>query len=175
MTDAVLGAKARGLLAHIFNEFRPLNTIGKAGKIFHRRGQRQLSPRFMAFDHERLEVGAGVVEGGGVAGTSGAHDHDIAYIHSGDYLDSERQISLQACRWSVGLSRPATPMPTGVTPVSPPELRGFLCARRLLGCSPDAQTSQVLRYQFARAQSGAIAPPNRGGGGGDGPVRPFVL
>src|SRR5258708_7038020 len=74
----------------------------------------------MAFDHERLEVGAGVVEGGGVTGTSGAHDHDIAYIHSGDYLDSERQISLQACRWSTGRSRPATPVPTGETPVSPP-------------------------------------------------------
>src|SRR6266404_73690 len=66
----------------------------------------------MAFDHERLEVGAGVVEGGGVTGTSGAHDHDIAYIHSGDYLDSQRQISLQACRWSAGRPRPATPMPT---------------------------------------------------------------
>ena len=37
----------------------------------------------MAFDHERLEVGAGVVEGGGVTGTSGAYDHDIAYVHSG--------------------------------------------------------------------------------------------
>src|SRR5260370_25000380 len=43
----------------------------------------------MAFNHERLEVGAGIVEGGGVTGTSGAHDHDIAYVHSGDYLDSE--------------------------------------------------------------------------------------
>src|ERR1700680_4198855 len=161
MTDAVLGAKARGLLAHIFNEFGHLNTIGKAGKIFHRRGQRQLSPRFMAFDHERLEVGAGVVEGGGVTGTSGAHDNDIAYIPSGDYLYSERQISFQACRWSAGRPRPATPMPTGETPVSPPELRGFLCARRLLGCSPDAQTSQFLRYQLARAQRVAIALSKR--------------
>src|ERR1700730_6497794 len=127
----------------------------------------------MAFNHERLEVGAGVVEGGGVTGTSGAHDHDIAYIHSGDYLDSERQISLQACRWSVGLPRPATPMPTGET-VSPPELRGFLCARRLLGCSPHAQTSQFLRYQFARAQSVAIALHNRRGGVEDRLVRALI-
>src|ERR1700694_5916178 len=36
----------------------------------------------MAFDHQRLEVGAGVVEGGGVTSTSGAHDHDVAYVHS---------------------------------------------------------------------------------------------
>ena len=35
----------------------------------------------MAFDHQRLEVGAGGVEGGGVAGASGAHDHNIAYVH----------------------------------------------------------------------------------------------
>src|SRR5258708_21611675 len=105
----------------------------------------------MAFDHKRFEVGAGVVEGGRVTGTSGAHDHDIAYIHSGDYLDSERQISLQACRWSAGRSRPATPMPTGETPVSPPALRGLLCARSVLGCSPDTQTSQFLRHYLARA------------------------
>jgi phosphoheptose isomerase len=38
----------------------------------------------MAFDHERLEVGAGAVEGGGVTGASGAHDYDIAYVHSRD-------------------------------------------------------------------------------------------
>src|SRR3989442_135594 len=69
----------------------------------------------MAFNHERLEVGAGVVEGGGVTGTSGAHDHDIAYIHSDDYLDSEQQISLQACQWSAGRPYTATPVPTGET------------------------------------------------------------
>src|SRR5216684_1031538 len=128
----------------------------------------------MAFDHEWLEVGAGVVEGGGVTGTSGAHDHDIAYIHSGDYLDSERQISLQACRWSVGRPRPATPMPTGETPVSPPELRGFLCARDLLGCSSHAQTSQFLGYHLARAQSVAIALHNRRGSVEDRFVRALI-
>src|SRR5258708_37151201 len=67
----------------------------------------------MTFDHERLEVGAGIVEGGGVTSTSGAHDHDVAYIHSGDYLDSEQQISLQACRWSAGRLRQATPNADG--------------------------------------------------------------
>src|ERR1700681_4320289 len=115
----------------------------------------------MAFNHERLEVGAGVVEGGGVTGTSGAHDHDIAYIHSGDYLDSERQISLQACRWSAGRPRPATPMPMGETPFSPPALRGLLCPHGLLRCSPHTQTSQFLRYHLARAQSVAIALHHR--------------
>src|SRR5258708_37469609 len=67
----------------------------------------------MTFDHERLEVGACIVEGGGVTSTSGAHDHDVAYIHSGDYLDSEQQISLQACRWTAGRLRPATPNADG--------------------------------------------------------------
>src|ERR1700686_5563004 len=128
----------------------------------------------MALDHERLEGGAGIVGGGGVTGTSGAHDDDIAYIHSGDYLDSERQISLQACRWSAGRPRPATPMPTGETPVSPPELRGFLCARSALGRSPHAQTSPFLRYQFARAQSVAIALHNRRGGVEDRLLPAFI-
>src|SRR6202795_308660 len=128
----------------------------------------------MAFDHERFEVGAGVVEGGGVTGTSGAHDHDIAYIHSGDYLDSERQISLQACRWSAGRPRPATPMPMGETPFSPPALRGFLCARSVLGRSNHAQTSQLLRYHLARAQSVAIALHHRGGGVEDRLVRALI-
>src|SRR5713226_9192554 len=128
----------------------------------------------MAFNHERLEVGAGVVEGGGVTGTSGAHDHDIAYIHSGDYLDSQRQISLQACRWSVGRPSPATPVPTGETPVSPPELRRSLCARSLLGRSSHAQTSQFLGYHLARAQSVAIALHNRRGGVEDRLVRALI-
>src|SRR5258708_6986598 len=100
----------------------------------------------MAFDHKRFEVCAGVVEGGRVTGTSGAHDHDIAYIHSVVSLDSDRQIPLQACGWSAGRSRRATPMPTGETPVFPPALRGLLCARSVLVCSPDAQTSQFLRH-----------------------------
>src|SRR5258708_24509427 len=67
----------------------------------------------MTFDHERLEVGACIIDGGGVTSTSGAYDHDVAYIHSGDYLDSERQISLQACRWSAGRLRPTTPNADG--------------------------------------------------------------
>ena len=35
----------------------------------------------MAFDHERLEVGAGGVEGGGVTRASGAHNHNVTYVH----------------------------------------------------------------------------------------------
>src|SRR4029077_6710955 len=110
----------------------------------------------MAFNHERFEVGAGVVEGGGVTGTSGAYDHDIAYIHSGDYLDSEQQISFQACRWSAARPRPATPSADGRDAVSPPELRGFFCAHSLLGQIPHAQRSQFLGYHPSRAQSVAI-------------------
>src|SRR4030081_423394 len=128
----------------------------------------------MAFDHKRFEVGTGVVEGGGVACASGAYDHDVAYIHSGDYLDSDRQIALQACRCSAGRPRPATPIPTGETPVSPPELRGFLCARGLLGCSSHAETSQFLRYHLARTQNVAIALHNRRGGVEDRLVRALI-
>src|SRR5258708_6769950 len=105
----------------------------------------------MTFDHERLEVGACIVEGGGVTSTSGAHDHDVAYIHSGDYLDSEQQISLQACRWSAGRLRAATPNAEGRDAVSPPALRGLLCPHGLLRCSSHTQTSQFLRHYFACA------------------------
>jgi len=82
VAHAIFGAEARGLLAHVLDQFRPLDAFGKPGKIFHQRGHRQLSARFMAFDHERLEVGAGAVEGGGVTGAPRAYDHNIAYIHS---------------------------------------------------------------------------------------------
>ena len=83
VAHAIFGAEARRLLVHVLDQFRPLDAFGKAGEIFHQRGQRQLSARFMAFDHERLEVRAGAVEGGGVTGASGAQDHNIAYVHSG--------------------------------------------------------------------------------------------
>src|SRR6266404_9959534 len=91
-----------------------------------------------------------------------------------DYLDSERQISLHACRRGTGRPRPATPVPTGETPVSPPELRRFLCARSLLGHSSHAQTSQFLGYHLARAQNVAIALHNRRGGVEDRFVRALI-
>src|SRR5260370_22371311 len=65
-------------------------------------------------------------------------------------------------------------MPTVEMPVSPPELRGFLCARGLPGCSSHAQTSQFLRYHLARAQSVAIALHNRRGGVEDRLVRALI-
>ena len=37
---AIVGAEARGLLAHILNQFRALDAVGKTGKVFHRRCQR---------------------------------------------------------------------------------------------------------------------------------------
>ena len=59
VAGAILGAEARGLLAHVVDQFRALNAFGKAGKVFDQRGDRELSAGLMAFDDQRLEVGAG--------------------------------------------------------------------------------------------------------------------
>src|SRR5580698_2295988 len=43
MAVFVFGAKARGLLAHVFDQFRPLDAFRETRKILHQRGQRELS------------------------------------------------------------------------------------------------------------------------------------
>jgi hypothetical protein len=40
-----------------------------------------LSAGLMAFDYQRLEVGASAIESGGVTRTAGPDDHNIAYVH----------------------------------------------------------------------------------------------
>ena len=82
MSHAVFGAEARRLFAHVFDQFRTLDALGKAGKIFHQGGQRKLAARLMTFKHQWFEIGAGAVEGGRVSGTSGADDYDVANVHS---------------------------------------------------------------------------------------------
>ncbi len=46
----VFGAKARGLLAHVLDQFRSLNAFGKTGKVLDQRGERELASGFVAFD-----------------------------------------------------------------------------------------------------------------------------
>ena len=76
----IFGAKARRLLAHVLDQFRSLNALGKAGKVLHQRGERELSPGLVAFEHQRFQVGARGVERGGVSGTAGAHDDNVADV-----------------------------------------------------------------------------------------------
>ena len=49
----VLRSKALRLLAHVGDQFRPVNAFGKAGKILHQRGERKLASRLVAFNHQR--------------------------------------------------------------------------------------------------------------------------
>jgi len=44
-------AEARGLLLHVFDQFRALNALRPAGKVLHQGGDGELSAGFMAFKH----------------------------------------------------------------------------------------------------------------------------
>ena len=74
------GAKARGLLAHILDELRPQDAIGKARIVFDHGRESQLPPGFVAVNHERLQVGAGGVDGSGEPGTAAADNDDVVHF-----------------------------------------------------------------------------------------------
>src|ERR1700733_14537158 len=75
---AELGAEADGLLLHVLDEVGTLDALGPAGKVFDQRGDRELPAGFVAFEDERLEVGACSVDGGGKSGAPGAEDDSVA-------------------------------------------------------------------------------------------------
>jgi hypothetical protein len=75
---AELGAKADGLLLHVFDEFGALHALGPAGKVFYQGGDGELSTRLVAFKDERLKIRAGSVDGGGEARASGAQNNSVA-------------------------------------------------------------------------------------------------
>ena len=60
VTHLHLGAELLGLLAHVFDQLRSLHAIGPAGKVLDQRGDGELAAGLVAFDHERLQVGAPV-------------------------------------------------------------------------------------------------------------------
>ena len=80
MPGPELSAKARCLLAHVVDEFRPLDAFGEAGKVLHQRGEGQLAAGLVAVDDEWLQVGASSIDGGGQPRASGADDDDIANV-----------------------------------------------------------------------------------------------
>ena len=53
-------------------------TSAKARIVLHVRGDRQLAAFLQARDQHGLEVGAGGVDGGGIASRSRAEDQDLA-------------------------------------------------------------------------------------------------
>ena len=74
----VRGAEPFRLLPHEVDELRSLDPRGEPGEVLDVGGQRQLSPRFAALQHQRGEVGARGVDGGGRARAAGTEDDDVA-------------------------------------------------------------------------------------------------
>jgi hypothetical protein len=75
---AVFSAKTLGLLAHIFDELWTENALRKSGEVLNQRGERKLSAGLVAFNDQRLQVGARGVECGSVSGTSGPDDDNVS-------------------------------------------------------------------------------------------------
>ncbi len=47
-------AETLRLLAHVFDQVRPENSVGKSGEILNHGGERKLPARLVAVDHDRL-------------------------------------------------------------------------------------------------------------------------
>ena len=71
-------AEADGLLLHVLDEVWALDTLGPSGEVFYQGGDGELAAGFVAFQDERLEVGAGSVDGGSQACAAGTEDDSVA-------------------------------------------------------------------------------------------------
>ena len=68
--QAEFGAEADGLLLHVLDEVGTLHALGPARKVFNQRGNGKLAAGLVAFEDERLEVGAAGVDGGSESGAA---------------------------------------------------------------------------------------------------------
>ena len=71
------GAEALGLGAEVVHHLRAHDPLGEAGVVLDVGGVLQLPAPLEALDHERVEVGARGVDGGGVAGAGAADDDQV--------------------------------------------------------------------------------------------------
>ena len=97
-----LGAEAGRLLLHVVDELGTLDAVGPSGEVFDQRGDGELASGLVAFEDERLEVGARGVDGGGKACAAGAQDDAVAdgVVLRHIYLIVEGAGSVQA--WKTG-------------------------------------------------------------------------
>ena len=72
-----------GMLQQALHQVRALHAHRVAGPVFHVRGGHQLAALFHAGDQHRVQVGAGGVDGGAVAGWAGAEDQNAGVFGSG--------------------------------------------------------------------------------------------
>jgi len=85
---AELGAEAGGLFLHVLDELGTLDAVGPTGKVFYEGGDGELAAGLVAFEDERLEIGAGGVDGGSEAGAAGAKNDGVADFVLGGHRDS---------------------------------------------------------------------------------------
>ncbi len=78
MGHAQLGAEADRLLLHVLDEVGTLDAFGPAGKVLDQRRDGELTAGLVAFEDERLQVGACSVDGSGKSGAPGAEDNSVA-------------------------------------------------------------------------------------------------
>ncbi len=76
-------AEAGGLLLHVLDQFGTLDALGPAGKILDQRGDGELAAGLVALENQRVEAGAGGVDGGGESGAAGAKNNGVANIGHG--------------------------------------------------------------------------------------------
>jgi hypothetical protein len=73
-----LGVKALGVTAHPIHQIGPHQAFHIAGPVIHLGGGGQLTAHLQSGDQHRLQIGAGGVNGGGIAGGSGAENQQAA-------------------------------------------------------------------------------------------------
>ncbi len=96
-----LCAKAHGLLLHVLDQVGSLDALRPAGKVLHQRGDRELAAGLVAFEDERLQVGAGGVNSSGKAGAAGAQDDGVV---RGDLGHGDDLIVTGRIRFAAGFS-----------------------------------------------------------------------
>ena len=74
------GAKALRLLLDVVYQFRALDAIRPAGKVFDQGGDRELAAGFMAFEDERVQTGAARVDGRRKPGAARAQNYCVANV-----------------------------------------------------------------------------------------------
>ncbi len=73
-----LGAEADRLLLHVLDQLGALDAFRPAGKVLDQGGDRELSARLVALQHQGLEVCPCRVDGSSQARASGAQDDSVA-------------------------------------------------------------------------------------------------
>ena len=103
MAQLILRPKASRLLAHVLNQLGALDALGKPGEILHQGGERELASGLMAFNHQRLEIGAGSVERRGMTGAPRPDDDDVANVLHSDLRETRAVLDGRVQIWMQGV------------------------------------------------------------------------